>query len=158
LLCRAGTVHALGPGLVFLEVQQNSDATFRLYDWGRPGLDGKPRELHLKQAIRAIGNRARSVVQQKPRSLSGLPFPCARLVSCDKFVIDRWRVRRRAKREKGKRFEILHVTAGHGRLMDAAWPARRLTKGRTVLIPACVRSYEIAPSRPLVIIRIVERG
>lgn len=46
-----GTVHALGGGLVVLEVQQASDTTFRLYDYNRPGTDGRPRELHVEQAL-----------------------------------------------------------------------------------------------------------
>ena len=49
-----GTVHALGPGLVVYEVQQSSDLTYRLYDWDRAGLDGKPREMHVAQGIEAI--------------------------------------------------------------------------------------------------------
>jgi mannose-6-phosphate isomerase len=47
----AGTVHALGQGVLVLEVQQTSDATFRLYDWGRVGADGQPRQLHLDAAL-----------------------------------------------------------------------------------------------------------
>ena len=49
----AGTLHAIGPGCLLLEVQQPSDTTFRAYDWGRVGLDGRPRELHVEQACRA---------------------------------------------------------------------------------------------------------
>ena len=49
-----GTVHALGPGLLVFEVQQNSDLTFRLYDWDRVGLDGEPRPLHLREGVEAI--------------------------------------------------------------------------------------------------------
>ncbi len=45
-----GTIHALGPGVTVLEVQQSSNLTYRLYDWDRLGLDGKPRELHLQEA------------------------------------------------------------------------------------------------------------
>ncbi|MCL4251115.1 MAG: class I mannose-6-phosphate isomerase [Anaerolineae bacterium] len=47
----AGTVHALGPGLIIYEIQQSSDTTYRLYDWGRAGLDGKPRELHIDKGL-----------------------------------------------------------------------------------------------------------
>lgn len=46
-----GTVHALGPGLSVLEIQQNSDLTYRLFDWNRKGADGAPRELHLERAL-----------------------------------------------------------------------------------------------------------
>ena len=50
----AGTVHAIGAGNLLLEIQQNSDTTYRLSDWGRFGLDGKPRELHIEQGMAAI--------------------------------------------------------------------------------------------------------
>lgn len=49
-----GTVHALGPGLEILEVQSNCDITYRLFDWGRTGIDGKPRELHIEKGIEAV--------------------------------------------------------------------------------------------------------
>lgn len=50
----AGTVHALGGGTVVLEVQQTSDATFRLFDWGRVGPDGKPRMLHIDEGLACV--------------------------------------------------------------------------------------------------------
>ncbi len=53
LLVRAGTLHAIGPGFLILEVQQPSKTTYRVYDWGRMGLDGKPRELHVDDAVAA---------------------------------------------------------------------------------------------------------
>ena len=49
-----GMVHAMGAGVVVAEIQQNSDLTFRIYDYNRPGLDGKPRQLHLAEALEAI--------------------------------------------------------------------------------------------------------
>ena len=50
----SGRVHAIGAGLVIFEIQQNSDTTFRVYDWDRVGLDGKPRALHLEESLRSI--------------------------------------------------------------------------------------------------------
>jgi mannose-6-phosphate isomerase len=50
----SGRVHAIGAGNVIFEIQQNSDTTYRVFDWGRVGLDGKPREMHLEQAMRSI--------------------------------------------------------------------------------------------------------
>ena len=50
----SGRVHALGAGLVIFEIQQNSDTTYRVFDWNRSGLDGKPRELHLPQSLASI--------------------------------------------------------------------------------------------------------
>jgi len=49
-----GLVHAIGDGVKLYEVQQSSDTTFRLYDWGRVGLDGRPRELHVEKGLAAI--------------------------------------------------------------------------------------------------------
>jgi mannose-6-phosphate isomerase len=51
----AGTIHALGPGLLIYEIQQSSDLTYRLYDWGRMGLDGEPRPLHIDKGV-AVAN------------------------------------------------------------------------------------------------------
>ena len=50
----SGRVHALGAGLVIVEIQQNSDTTYRVFDWNRVGLDGKPRELHIPQSLASI--------------------------------------------------------------------------------------------------------
>jgi mannose-6-phosphate isomerase class I len=79
--------------------------------------------------------------------LRGLTFDAQRLIACDRFVMDRWRVRRPSVRSKEKRFEILYVLAGSGRLRDPRWEDVPLAKGRTVLVPACVGEYEIVPRR-----------
>jgi len=50
----SGRVHAIGAGLVLFEIQQNSDTTYRVFDWNRVGLDGKPRELHIEQSLASI--------------------------------------------------------------------------------------------------------
>ena len=50
----SGRVHAIGAGVVIFEIQQNSDTTFRVFDWNRPGLDGRPRELHVAQSLQCI--------------------------------------------------------------------------------------------------------
>jgi mannose-6-phosphate isomerase class I len=50
----SGRVHALGAGLVIFEIQQNSDTTYRVFDWNRVGLDGKPRDLHIEQSLACI--------------------------------------------------------------------------------------------------------
>tara|TARA_B100001769_G_scaffold274640_1_gene273550 strand:- start:1556 stop:2503 length:948 start_codon:yes stop_codon:yes gene_type:complete len=53
-LIRSGMVHAIGAGHLILEIQENSDTTYRLYDWNRLGLDGNPRDLHLNEALQSI--------------------------------------------------------------------------------------------------------
>ena len=74
----SGRVHAIGAGLVIFEIQQNSDTTFRVFDWNRVGLDGKPRELHVRESLaehRLQRLRAASSFTQPNPSMAG--FPCA---------------------------------------------------------------------------------
>ena len=66
----AGTVHALGPGAIVAEIQQNSDTTYRLYDWGRAAADGHPRPLHLQQALDVIDWRVVEPEIARPPLLS----------------------------------------------------------------------------------------
>lgn len=82
----AGTVHALGGGLVVAEIQQSSDTTFRLFDWNRVDAAGRGRELHVDQAI-AVTDFSRGPVEpQKPQpDADGLET----LVRCDKFILRR---------------------------------------------------------------------
>lgn len=54
LFVPSGRLHAIDGGNLILEIQQNSDTTYRVYDWGRVGLDGKPRQLHVEQSLRSI--------------------------------------------------------------------------------------------------------
>ena len=77
----AGTIHALGPGLLVYEIQQSSDTTYRLYDWGRMGLDGKPRPLHIEKRLaggaarQAAGDHALSRGERDTRSSSVVDSP-----------------------------------------------------------------------------------
>jgi len=68
----AGMVHALLAGTVVTEIQQNSDTTYRLYDWGRLGPDGEPRPLHIEKALDVINFRAQGTIAT-PQALSELP-------------------------------------------------------------------------------------
>jgi mannose-6-phosphate isomerase len=77
----AGTVHAIGPGVVLLETQQTSDTTFRLYDYGRG------RELHLEQGLRALKTRT-AAGKVQPRRMDGF----TRLIEQKYFVVDRYEV------------------------------------------------------------------
>jgi mannose-6-phosphate isomerase len=75
----AGTVHAIGPGVVLLETQQTSDVTYRLYDYGRP------RELHLEQGLKVIRQQTRAG-KVPPKELDGF----TRLIEEKYFVVDRF--------------------------------------------------------------------
>ena len=91
----AGTVHAVGGGIVMAEVQQTfSDATFRLFDWNRLGTDGKPRALHLEESLASIDWQAGSVQPVVGKPLTDLPAGVTgeHLVSCPFFQLSRYRL------------------------------------------------------------------
>ena len=90
VLIPAGTVHALGEGLLVAEIQQSSDTTYRLHDWDRVGPDGNPRALHIERSLATIdfsrgpARVTRSVAEHGKR--------VEPLVECDKFVLERWNI------------------------------------------------------------------
>jgi mannose-6-phosphate isomerase len=73
-MVKAGTLHALGPGLLILEVQQPSQTTYRVYDWARMGLDGKPRELHVEDAVAATAFERSGTVSSTRSAIIGPRF------------------------------------------------------------------------------------
>jgi mannose-6-phosphate isomerase len=81
----AGTVHAIGKGVTLCEIQQASDITYRLYDYNRPGLDGKHRDLHVEQALEVIDYSAAECFNTGYREQQ---VGSTELVKCDKFVIN----------------------------------------------------------------------
>lgn len=129
----AGVVHALGPGLLIAEIQQASDTTYRLYDWSRMGPDGQPRPLHVDAALEAIDYAYGPVSAQKPLpSDSGLS---ERLVACDKFVLDRWKLSGSATVGGDQRCHILAVLEGS--VSIAGDPVGEpLARGGVALLPA----------------------
>jgi mannose-6-phosphate isomerase len=90
----SGTPHALGAGVLVAEIQTPSDVTYRTYDWGR--LDpttGKPRELHLEQAVECIDfERPAPLPMQERLHLGTIATVMTRLVTCPSFVIDKGRM------------------------------------------------------------------
>ncbi|MEO6872180.1 MAG: type I phosphomannose isomerase catalytic subunit, partial [Chthoniobacterales bacterium] len=82
LLVPSGRLHAIGAGNLIVEIQQNSDTTYRVFDWDRPGTDGQPRKLHLAEAMRAIdfGDFEPRLVRQEGELL----------VRCPEFTLEKW--------------------------------------------------------------------
>ena len=82
-----GTVHAIGRGIFLAEVQQNSDTTYRVYDYGRPGRDGKPRELHVEKALDAV-RTAKPGSCPHTDEIVKFDGGTIRRVCCDKFTAE----------------------------------------------------------------------
>jgi mannose-6-phosphate isomerase len=70
-----GTIHSLGPGLTVLEIQENCDVTYRLYDWGRPGLDGRPRRLDLEEGTVSVSSGSVPLFLRREECCDGIPGP-----------------------------------------------------------------------------------
>lgn len=77
ILVHSGQVHAIDAGNLILEIQQNSDTTYRVYDWGRVGLDGQPRQLHIPQSLRSIDWTDFEPMPVRAAPTSGVIADCA---------------------------------------------------------------------------------
>ncbi|EOQ95619.1 putative phosphomannose isomerase type I [Leptospira wolbachii serovar Codice str. CDC] len=90
-LLNPGTIHAIGGGVLLLEVQQSSDSTYRVYDYGRLGDDGNPRELHLEKALAVLNFQKSDGSEKKNKQLITYhPFPRYLFTSNDKFRLESW--------------------------------------------------------------------
>ena len=139
----AGTVHALGAGLLVAEIQQASDTTYRLFDWNRLGTDGKPRPLHVDRALDAIDYSANAVSPCRPQA-TDRPY-VERLVACEKFVLDRWRINERQVFPADDRFHIVSVVSGKVGIHSPDSEVS-LAAGQTVLVPASCHDVLLAPN------------
>ncbi len=141
----AGVLHALGAGLLIAEIQQASDTTYRLFDWNRVDADGQSRELHIEQTLDATDYARGPVFPVKPRPTAEPHV--ARLVTCDKFVVDRWEFDSVESLSTHDRFHLIAVLSGSVR-MDNGDEVATLGVGQTLLLPAACESVEFAADEP----------
>jgi mannose-6-phosphate isomerase len=135
----AGTIHAIGAGVLLAEVQQMSDTTFRVHDWGRVGPDGKPRELHPAQSMACIDFEAGPVSPVVParRELPGEAGVFEGLVDCPEFRLGRWRLEPGGEVAVGGdgRFLVLIGAEGEA-VVEHGGESFSVARGRTLLLPA----------------------
>jgi len=152
-----GRVHAIGAGCLLLEVQQNSNTTYRIYDWGRVGADGKGRELHIEQAMQvslwhdpgtamtpavpleAVDGAARVKVMQSPY-----------------FRLEKWRLDGPVSLQNdGSGFQVLFAVKGSFQV-SANGETVEVPEGSSVLLPAALLTADLSgPGSE--IMRITER-
>lgn len=141
----SGRVHAIGDGLVIFEIQQNSDTTYRVFDWNRVGLDGKPRELHIAQSLASIDFKdfepklVGSKFNQAPK------FKYRHLVQDPLFNVQEWTF---ATAESvllaGQLLRIIAVVKGTVEVADAdSKISITLQTGQFGLIPACLKGVQL---------------
>jgi mannose-6-phosphate isomerase len=149
-----GTVHTLGPGSVIVETQQQSDTTYRLYDYGRP------RELHLKDGMAAVKLNVASgkVVRPAPTQVPGSKNRRAPLVAAPYFVVDMFEMKDAqelgTRDDSGKTSaQILVAVEGCGIVEAAGVEPVTLAKGDAVVIPASVERFTVRPQWTLEFLR-----
>lgn len=141
----SGRIHALLSGLLLLEIQQNSDTTYRLYDWGRLGLDGQPRALHVEQAMAVADWTDYAPNPQTERTVIAGANRKTVLATCPYFTVEKHDLASEAIfTTDGGSFYIINCVAGSG---DLTWPGgtETLTFGDTLLIPAGLRDFALHP-------------
>jgi len=141
-----GTVHTLGPGSIIVETQQQSDTTYRLYDYGRP------RELHLKDGLAAVKEQVASgkVIRPAPTVMSGGRNRCAALVAAPYFAVDMFEAKDplelSTRDESGKSsVQILVAIEGCGLVEASGMEPVTFAKGDAVVVPACIEKFGVRP-------------
>lgn len=136
-----GRVHALDAGCLILEVQQNSNTTYRIYDWGRVGHDGRPRETHLAEALRVIRWNDAGDSKAVPKPLpEAAPNIRLEVVSCPFFRMEQLDLRApwKAASDPGT-FQIFFTAAGALRL-EWAGGVESVPDGTSVMLPAALEA------------------
>ena len=149
-----GTVHTLGPGSVIVEIQQQSDTTYRLYDYGRG------RELHLKNGMAAVKEQTASgkVIRPGPVQVHDSKNRHELLVAAPYFVVDRFEAKEAfelsTRDDSGRSSaQILVATEGCGVLEAAGAEPVTLAKGDAVVVPACLENFGVRPQWTLEFLR-----
>jgi mannose-6-phosphate isomerase len=168
----SGRVHAIGAGLVIFEIQQNSDTTYRVFDWNRGGLDGKPRELHVAQSLASIDFNDFEPKLVETKFTADGKIQKRSLVDDPLFDVEAWKLNPAAScLLKPKKLQIIAVTAGEieitnglerGRLVRAMQslelagesPALLLSAGQFCLIPASLEQTEILAKSKAALLRV----
>lgn len=132
----AGTIHAIGKGNIIAEIQQNSNVTYRLYDYGRKGKDGKERELHIEKGVKAA-NCNRTRIREIPVYSDGTRL----LGSCEYFAVKEIELNgRKTFISDEKSYHALIITEGAVEIASNDYSETLLT-GQTVFIPANMGEY-----------------
>lgn len=147
------TPHTIGPGMILCEVQQYSDLTYRVYDYGRLDAHGKPRELHLQKALDVLNFGSPSHTK-----VPSLPLPSDRnkrtlLAACRYFATERWDlVATMQTQVSGSQFELLIILAGSGSIH---WNGSPLLykRGQCWFLPACLGKFSVQPEQTTSIVR-----
>ncbi len=140
----AGTIHATGPGLTILEIQQASDVTYRIYDWDRPGSDGVLRPLHLDKAL-SVMNTSGPGQAEDPQVLEGQPNGSRRLVAMEHFELWHRRIDDQYQAGGDGLLRLWYVADGGGSLELGGQKLADLAPGQCWVLPAMGQPPMVVP-------------
>lgn len=150
----AGTVHTIGPGMTLCEIQQNSDITYRVFDYNRHGPDGQPRALHIEKALAVtrFGAQLGGKTQPLQRERTGRTVTlCA---ACPYFATEKWEVVGRTNRATTPdRFELLIILEGAGQIEAPSQRPCAYAAAQVWLLPAGLGAFQITPTQPTNLLR-----
>jgi mannose-6-phosphate isomerase len=135
----SGTVHALGAGLLVAEVQTPSDTTFRVFDWNRLTADGKPRTLHVEEALACI----QFAPPSEERLAGGGTVGATRLAECEHFTIDRVEMPRNVQQALDPQMAVWIILRGQGVITVEGQMPTAFARGDTLLLPAGMRGAQV---------------
>jgi mannose-6-phosphate isomerase len=149
----AGTPHTIGPGMVLCEVQEHSDLTYRVYDYGRVDAHGKPRELHIEKALDVI-EFGRPISGKTSRiHLPGHGMQKSLLTACRYFASERWKITAPiGVHSDPEHFDLLVILSGRGNFTWGSAPATYLN-GECWLVPAGLGNFSVNPDEPSKLLR-----
>ena len=153
LFVPAGTPHSIGPGMVICEVQEYSDLTYRVHDYGRVDAHGKPRELHIEKALEVTKFGQRAGGKVTPLALPADGAARSLLAACRFFATERWDCSVNCEIPvDAARFELIIILEGAGSL---SWPdsAARYHRGECWLVPASAGCIAVRPEAASSLIR-----
>ncbi|HEY8715855.1 MAG TPA: type I phosphomannose isomerase catalytic subunit [Candidatus Acidoferrum sp.] len=149
-----GTPHTIGPGMILCEVQQNSDLTYRLYDYDRRDSKGKPRQLHIEKAMAVIdfhNRRGGKVASLTLSSSDGIKKML--LAACPYFAAERWDLSTPYPgKSDPERFELLTILNGRGSL-DYSGGGVALQQGECWFLPANLGQFSLRPEGDILLLR-----
>jgi mannose-6-phosphate isomerase len=152
----AGTAHTICPGLVLCEIQQHSDITYRVFDYNRVGADGKPRALHIRQALEVMqfGEAAAGGGGLcDPVRITRGAVTETLYAACRYFATERWEFRERiAALTSPEHFDLLIFLVGKGRI-EFPGGAESYAPAQVWLLPAALGAYQLAPDSATTLIR-----
>jgi mannose-6-phosphate isomerase len=150
----SGRVHALGAGLVIFEIQQNSDTTYRVFDWNRVGLDGKPRDLHVEQSLASIDFNDFEPALLTGDAVGTGPVKARPLVSDPLFKVEAYEAEGGATLPlQPERLQIIAVLTGQVRVGEEGGTVA-LLPGQFCLVPACLRQAVVQAATPTTFLRV----